>query len=79
MDGEQARRLGSVLLLDAPAHMQFGIDNQIWVTGPMFKGVKCIPPGAHFVYFALKDEDYQQKMGFYIYVNQPGESWDDHA
>ncbi len=47
----------------------------------MFKGVKCIPPGAHFVYFALKDEDYQQKLGFYIYVNQPasGDSWNSRA
>ena len=43
MDGNQARRLGSILLLDAPASMQFGIDNQTWITGPLFKGVKCIP------------------------------------
>ena len=30
MDANQARRLGSLLLLDAPEGMQFGIDNQIW-------------------------------------------------
>lgn len=68
MEANQARRLGSLLLLDAPEGMQFGIDNQIWQTGPLFKGVKCIPTGAHFVYFSLKDEEYGSRMGFFIFV-----------
>jgi len=52
--------------------MQFGIDNQFWETGPLFKGVKLIPPGAHFVYFSLKDEDYQNRMGFFIHISNHG-------
>ena len=60
MDYQKARNMGSLLLLDAPSHMQFGIDNQEWQqTGPLFKGVKCIPPGAHYVHYALADEGYQ--------------------
>jgi A1 cistron-splicing factor AAR2 len=68
MDSFKARALGSLLLLDAPAGMQFGIDNQCWEIGPLFKGVKCIPPGAHFIHFALKDEEYLHKQGFFIFV-----------
>ena len=34
---------GSLLLLDAPKDMQFGINNQFWQIGPKFKGVKFIP------------------------------------
>ena len=30
MDYQKARNMGSLLLLDAPSHMQFGIDNQAW-------------------------------------------------
>ena len=60
--------MGSLLLLNAPQGMQFGIDNQYWTVGPLFKGVKLIPKGTHFVYFALKDEQYAARMGFFIHV-----------
>jgi hypothetical protein len=30
--------------------------------------VKLIPPGTHFVFFALKDEEYASKMGFFIHI-----------
>ena len=56
-----------------PPSMQFGIDNQYWETGPLFKGVKLIPPGSHYVYFSLKDEDYQNRMGFFIHISVNGE------
>ncbi|CDW90609.1 UNKNOWN [Stylonychia lemnae] len=49
--------------------MQFGIDNQYWQIGPNFKGVKVIPPGAHYVYYSLKDEEFSARMGFFIYIN----------
>lgn len=62
------REYGFLLLLDSPEGMQFGIDNQYWETGKLFRGVKCIPPGAHYVYFSLKDEDYQNRMGFFIHI-----------
>lgn len=68
---QQVTNMGSLLLLNAPDGMQFGIDNQFWTTGPMFKGVKLIPPGAHFVYYALKDEQYASRMGFFIHIRTP--------
>lgn len=54
--------------------MQFGIDNQFWETGPQFKGLKAIPPGPHYVYFALKDEEYQNRMGFFIHVREASQT-----
>ncbi|KAF9109461.1 a1-alpha2 repression [Mortierella sp. AM989] len=58
MDNETLKRLfkaGAVLLvLDAPHNqLEFGIDVNCWNTGPRFKGIKIIPPGAHFVYYSL--------------------------
>ena len=50
--------------------MQFGIDNQYWQTGPNFKGLKVIPPGAHYVYYSLKDEEFAARMGFFVYINE---------
>ncbi|KAF9941604.1 a1-alpha2 repression [Modicella reniformis] len=58
MDNETLKRLfkaGAILLvLDAPHNqLEFGIDVNCWNTGPRFKGIKLIPPGAHFVYYSL--------------------------
>eukprot|EP00347_Sterkiella_histriomuscorum_P015680 403356101 len=53
--------------------MQFGIDNQYWQTGPNFKGIKLIPPGAHYVYYALQDEEFAARMGFFIFINEAQE------
>ena len=57
--------------------MQFGIDNQLWQTGPKFGGVKLIPQGAHFVYYALKDEQYAARMGFFIHIPKLSEQGQD--
>ncbi|KAG0344856.1 a1-alpha2 repression [Podila humilis] len=58
MDNNTLKRLfkaGAILLvLDAPQNqLEFGIDVNCWNTGPKFKGIKIIPPGAHFVYYSL--------------------------
>ncbi|KAK3815504.1 MAG: A1 cistron-splicing factor [Benniella sp.] len=58
MDNENLKKLfkaGAILLvLDAPqSQLEFGIDVNCWNTGPRFKGIKFIPPGAHFVYYSL--------------------------
>ncbi|KAF9409177.1 a1-alpha2 repression [Podila epigama] len=58
MDNDTLKRLfkaGAILLvLDAPQNqLEFGIDVNCWNTGPKFKGIKIIPPGAHFVYYSL--------------------------
>lgn len=41
-----------ILFLDAPPNLEFGIDYNAWTIGPLFKGVKLIPPGLHFIYFS---------------------------
>jgi len=55
MDQETANVLfdkGAILLfLDPPENLEFGIDFNAWSTGPLFKGVKLIPPGLHFVFY----------------------------
>jgi AAR2 protein len=55
MDQETANVLfdkGAILLiLDPPENLEFGIDYNAWSTGPLFKGVKLIPPGLHFVFY----------------------------
>ncbi|KAF9173691.1 hypothetical protein BGX20_002428 [Mortierella sp. AD010] len=58
MDNETLKKLfkaGAILLvLDAPHNqLEFGIDVNCWNTGPRFRGIKIIPPGAHFVYYSL--------------------------
>lgn len=55
IDNEQALKLlknGAVFIfLDVPVGSEFGIDMKVWNTDHKFKGIKMIPPGAHFVYF----------------------------
>lgn len=46
------------------------MDNTYWKIGSKFKGVKLIPPGAHFVYYSLKDEKYQFKLSFFLSINE---------
>jgi hypothetical protein len=45
-------------LLEVPEGMQFGIDNTFWHTGSKFKGVKLIPLGVNYVYYAFRDEKF---------------------
>jgi hypothetical protein len=69
MDQETANVLfdkGAILLfLEAPENLEFGIDFNAWTTGPLFKGVKLIPPGLHFVFYRYP-------------VNTPDYSFDIH-
>lgn len=46
---EAVVNLNTVLLLDVPAGVQFGLDCQCFIVGERFKGVKMIPPGVHFI------------------------------
>jgi A1 cistron-splicing factor AAR2 len=60
MDGELAlamvQRCASVLCLDVPEGTDVGLDTELWVVGPRFKGIKMIPPGqAHFFYYSPGD------------------------
>ncbi|CAK9215897.1 unnamed protein product [Sphagnum troendelagicum] len=74
-DAEQARRLvetgGSLLLLDVPPSTQFGINQQMFLVGPKFRGLKMLPPGPHFVYYSSKSRygmDTSPTIGFFLYV-----------
>jgi A1 cistron-splicing factor AAR2 len=51
MDADEARKRASLLCLDVPQGTLFGVDLQAWTTGPLFKGVKIIPPGTHIFYY----------------------------
>ena len=55
MDTEAANRLyqegGFCVCLNAPPALTFGIDFHAWTTGPLFKGLKLIPPGLHYLYW----------------------------
>jgi len=42
------------------------MDNTSWKIGSKFRGIKLIPLGAHYVYYALKEENYQFKLGFFV-------------
>jgi A1 cistron-splicing factor AAR2 len=74
-DAEQARRLvetgGSLLLLDVPPSTQFGINQQMFLVGPKFRGLKMLPPGPHFVYYSSKSRygmDTSPTIGFFLYI-----------
>lgn len=57
MDPDLARGLylqtGVILCLDAPKDetLEVGIDNNSWLAGPKFQGLKLIPPGVHFFFY----------------------------
>lgn len=55
MEEEEARcrlmRDATLLVLDVPANFSLGIDGVSWTVGPLFKGLKMVPPGLHLVSF----------------------------
>lgn len=77
MDNEIAKKLfheGAILVcLDVPPGTEFGIDYNSWNVGPKFKGVKMIPPGFHFVFYAAVGRSGGQtapRTGFFQYFKQ---------
>ncbi|KAI8372918.1 A1 cistron-splicing factor [Radiomyces spectabilis] len=73
MDQETANALfnvgGFLLFFNAPPNLEFGIDYNAWTVGPLFKGVKLIPPGLHFIYFSATSKEGVQgiRTGFFKY------------
>ena len=57
-------------MLDAPKDIEFGIDNTYWLVGSKFKGISGIPFGPHFIYYALKEEKYNFKIGYFTYFSE---------
>ncbi|KAJ0962740.1 hypothetical protein J5N97_027862 [Dioscorea zingiberensis] len=73
MDQETALELvkkgATLLLLDVPQFTIFGIDTQMFSVGPLFKGIKMIPPGPHFVYYRPANKEgneFSPTVGFFI-------------
>lgn len=59
----------SVLCLDCPEGILFGIDYSAWAVGPKFMGVKLIPPGLHFIYCSASAEEVgATRSGFFLYM-----------
>ncbi|KAJ2711990.1 hypothetical protein H4R19_002986 [Coemansia spiralis] len=56
-----------LVVLDAPPGLEFGIDLDTWETGPLFRGLKMIPPGIHYVHYSAVNNDKQPGMrcGFF--------------
>ena len=48
---ERVRASGTVVCLELPEQHEFGLDLRTYTTGPLFRGMKLIPPGRHFVVF----------------------------
>ena len=65
---EKRRNLGTLLLLNSPKKMQFGIDLSQWVIGDKFMGIKLIPIGVHYISFSLSEENNAFKQGFFIEI-----------
>uniref|UniRef100_A0A2P2KV35 Protein AAR2 homolog n=1 Tax=Rhizophora mucronata TaxID=61149 RepID=A0A2P2KV35_RHIMU len=68
---ELVKRGAALLLLDVPQHTLIGIDTQVFTVGPLFKGMKMIPPGPHFVYYSScsrHGNEFSPIIGFFIDV-----------
>lgn len=73
MEADRALELvkhgSTLLLLDVPQYTLLGIDTQVFSAGPVFKGIKMIPPGVHFVFYSSSNRDgteYSPIIGFFI-------------
>ncbi|XP_019055590.1 PREDICTED: protein AAR2 homolog isoform X2 [Nelumbo nucifera] len=73
MDSGTALKLvkhgATLLLLDVPQYTLVGIDTQMFSVGPLFKGIKMIPPGPHFVYYSSADRngnEFSPVVGFFL-------------
>lgn len=74
MDPDSARQLaehgGTLLCLHVAEHTCVGIDQQMFVVGPKFMGLKMIPPGTHFVYYCAVSRDGSERapiIGFFTH------------
>lgn len=57
----------ALILLECPRKINLHVDNLSLKTGSLFKGIKGIPIGAHYVYYNL---DQGVKSGFCFYAER---------
>ncbi|GMH19020.1 hypothetical protein Nepgr_020861 [Nepenthes gracilis] len=73
MDPEKALEFvkhgSTLLLLDVPQYTLVGIDTQVFSAGPLFMGIKMIPPGVHFIYYSSSNREgneFSPIIGFFV-------------
>ena len=80
---EQFMSLGVLVLLDSPQHIELGFDNLSIKVGSMFKGIKMVPFGVHYLHFSLPEEKHLFKISQFIHFAQGDKikvlKWDQHS
>jgi A1 cistron-splicing factor AAR2 len=56
--------------LDVPQMTEFGVDYEVFRTGPKFQGVKFLPLGVHLVVFRAKEQEHGIRQGFFLRVER---------
>lgn len=62
---------GFLICLDVPLCTEFGVDYEIFRTGPQFQGMKFIPVGLHLVIFRPKGDEYGFRKAFFMNITSP--------
>ncbi|ETW08543.1 hypothetical protein H310_01103, partial [Aphanomyces invadans] len=63
--------VGTVVCLEVPVGSEFGIDYEAFRTADKFRGVKLIPPGLHFIFYASNgdnDNGHGIRQGFFVEI-----------
>ncbi|GAB9471260.1 hypothetical protein Gpo141_00008480 [Globisporangium polare] len=61
---------GFLVCLDVPQATEFGVDYEVFRTGPKFQGVKFLPLGIHFVVFRSREQEHGIRQGFFVRVER---------
>jgi hypothetical protein len=61
---------GFLVCLDVPTATEFGVDYEVFRTGPKFQGVKFLPLGVHLVLFRSREQEHGIRQGFFINVER---------
>ncbi|KAG3014120.1 hypothetical protein PC128_g9489 [Phytophthora cactorum] len=69
-DNSSAAIGGFLVCLDVPAATEFGVDYEVFRTGPKFQGVKFLPLGIHFVLFRSREQEHGIRQGFFVNVER---------
>ncbi|KAJ0405781.1 hypothetical protein P43SY_003631 [Pythium insidiosum] len=64
---------GFLVCLDVPDATEFGIDYEVFRTGPKFQGVKFVPRGVHLVVFRSREHEHGIRQGFFLNVEHDGQ------
>lgn len=64
---------GYLVCLGVPEATEFGLDYEVFRTGPKFQGVKFVPLGLHLVIFRSCGHEHGIRQGFFINVERHGQ------